>query len=68
MKNYKKLSEKELIEKANFIRKDVIDVCVKNNAGHIAPSLSCIDILVSLYYKVMDIGDDPLSEKRDSQF
>lgn len=42
-------------EKANFIRKNMIEIAINNGAGHIAPSLSCIDILTALYYKVMNI-------------
>ena len=53
------------LKKANQIRKDVIEVAVKNGAGHIAPSLSCIDILTALYYGVMNISDFPLWEDRD---
>ena len=44
---------KELQDKANFIRDEVIRVAVKNKAGHIAPSLSAVDILVTLYYEIM---------------
>jgi len=55
----------DYIRKSNQIRKDVIDVAVKNGAGHIAPSLSCIDILTVLYYGVMNISDSPLWEDRD---
>lgn len=47
----------DLMKKANQIRKEVVDVCVKNRAGHIAPSLSCVDILVALYYKTMNSDD-----------
>jgi len=61
----KKLSEGLLIGKAEAIRKDLIEVCVKNGAGHIAPSLSCVDILTALYYRVMDIYDDTGEDKRD---
>ena len=43
--------------KADEIRKEVIRVAVKNHAGHIAPSLSCVDILVALYYAVMEPED-----------
>ncbi|MFA5337323.1 MAG: transketolase [Candidatus Omnitrophota bacterium] len=42
-----------LKEKAKYIRKEVISISVANRAGHIAPSLSCVDILVALYYGVM---------------
>ncbi len=43
--------------KADEIRKEVIRVAVKNQCGHIAPSLSCVDILVALYYAVMEPQD-----------
>ena len=42
-----------LQDKARFIRDEVIAVAVSNGAGHIASSLSCIEILTALYYKVM---------------
>lgn len=42
-----------LREKAEYIRKRVFEVACKNKAGHIAPSLSCLEILVYLYYEKM---------------
>jgi len=54
-----------LQEKADQIRCDLIRIAVKNGAGHIAPSLSCIDILTTLYYRVMDIQKGLQSEERD---
>lgn len=50
-----KLTTKELKEKADYIRKDLIENAIKNGAGHIAPSLSCVDILVVLYYEILNI-------------
>jgi len=47
------LNAKDIRKKADRIRAEVIDVAVRNGAGHIAPSLSCIDILVALYYGSM---------------
>lgn len=41
---------KWLEKKAKWVRRKVLEMTVKAGAGHIAPSLSCIDILVSLYY------------------
>ena len=45
--------------KADSIRNDVVNIAVRNGAGHIAPSLSCVDILVALYYACMsyDVKD-----------
>ena len=60
-----KLPVERLCEKAHQIRKDVIDVAVTNEAGHIAPSLSCIDILTALYYRSMNLSESPLWEGRD---
>ncbi len=60
-----KLCDEDLIKKAAFIRKEVVEVCVKNGAGHIAPSLSCVEILAALYYNVMNISSDPQWEDRD---
>jgi len=52
-----------LKSKSNAIRQDVLRVAVKNNAGHIAPSLSCIEILVALYYQVMTPEDKLIFSK-----
>lgn len=35
---------------ANTLRKKVLEMAVNAGAGHVAPSFSCIEILVSLYY------------------
>ena len=48
------LTGKKLEKKADQIRHNVIEVAVKNTAGHIAPSLSSVDILVALYYNAME--------------
>ncbi len=65
IKKLPRLSNARLIKKANQIRRDVINVAVKNNAGHIAPSLSCIDILTALYYSIMNLSENPQWEERD---
>jgi len=55
-----------LREKANHIRDEVINVAVRNKAGHIASSLSCVDILVALYYYALTYKPrDTLWEDRD---
>lgn len=60
------LTGKILEKKADQIRQAVIEVAVKNKAGHIAPSLSCADILVALYYNVMNYRvSDCRWDKRD---
>lgn len=60
------MTGKALKNKADQIRHEVIEVSIKNNAGHIAPSLSCVDILTVLYYNVMKFkSDDTLWDNRD---
>ncbi|MEW6618864.1 MAG: transketolase [bacterium] len=55
-----------LREKADYIRKDIVRICVPNGAGHIAPSLSCVDILVALYYGALSYDDNnPFWDERD---
>lgn len=58
--------ENFLQKKANFIRDEIIRVCVPNGAGHIASSLSCVDILTVLYYDCMKYDfKNPFWEDRD---
>ena len=64
-KELNKLSLEALASKADRIRKEVVDIAVENGAGHIAPSLSCIDILTVLYYRMMNLARSPRWEKRD---
>lgn len=61
----KALSLAEIKAKADFIRKDVVTVGMKNGAGHIAPSLSSVDYLTALYYKVLNHNGDPAWPGRD---
>ena len=65
MKLIVKLSNRELKSKADQIRKDLIEVAVRNGAGHIAPSLSCVDILTALYFRIMNLSNDPQWDERD---
>lgn len=40
----------ELEKKANYIRNQVLDMCVRAGTGHVTSSFSCTEILVALYY------------------
>ena len=42
-----------LRKKADYVRDDILRVAIPIGAGHIAPSLSCVDILTALYYDRM---------------
>lgn len=65
MKRLNRLSNVQLVRKASKIRKDLITISVRNRAGHIASSLSCVDILTALYYRIMNLSDYPQWEERD---
>ena len=60
-----RLNPIELKAQADRIRKDVVEVSVRNGAGHIAPSLSSVDYLIALYYHSLNHTGDPLDPKRD---
>ena len=50
-------------EKAEALRKNVFETSVRNNQGHIAPSLSCLDILTVLYYHTAKPDDSIILSK-----
>lgn len=59
-------SMKDLEEKAKIIRKHIIDICFAANTGHIAPALSVVDILTTLYFSVLKVNPkNPLDPLRD---
>jgi len=39
-----------LKKKANYIRNQILDMCVRAGTGHVTSSFSCTEILVALYY------------------
>lgn len=39
----------KLAEKSRWVRNQALEMCVNAGAGHVAPALSCVDILVALY-------------------
>ena len=56
----------ELARVGNVLRRDIIEMIYRSKDGHPAPSLSCADIIASLYFGVMNVRpDDPHWEDRD---
>jgi len=51
------------IKKAKDLRRDILRVAMRNEQGHIAPSLSCLDILTVLYYEVLQERDTVILSK-----
>lgn len=55
-----------LNKKANYIRDEILRVAIPNEAGHIASSLSTVDILTALYYDRMSYDfNNPFWDNRD---
>lgn len=55
-----------LRKKAIQIRKNIVEMIYEGGMGHIGGSLSAVDILVCLYYEIMQINPkNPLWEDRD---
>lgn len=55
-----------LEEKARIIRRECLNMVMRNKSGHLAPALSCADIISGLFFEVMKLNpDDPKDENRD---
>lgn len=56
-----------LIKKSQKIRKMMLEMCIRAETGHVTSSLSCIDILVTLYHgKILKFNPkNPNWENRD---
>ncbi|WP_044039311.1 transketolase [Clostridium bornimense] len=53
-------------EKANIVRQDIINMLTESSSGHPGGSLSCTDILVTLYFNEMRYDvKNPNDENRD---
>ena len=46
------------------IRKTILDMANKSGSPHVGSALSCVDIISTLYYKVMNITK-PIQNDRD---
>ena len=50
----------------NKIRRTVLDLIYRTKSPHIGSSFSCVEILISLYFRVLSVSpDDPLNPERD---
>lgn len=57
---------KKLILLAKDIRKDIITMSYHAGSAHSGGALSCVEILVALYFKIMKVfPEDPYNDKRD---
>jgi transketolase len=60
------MDDKDLALKARKIRGDILHMLYLSQSGHPGGSLSCVEILLALYYRVAKVNpNDPLMENRD---
>jgi transketolase len=59
---------KDLELKAKQVRKGVLDMVYVSRAGHVGGSMSSIDILATLYYKVLNIDPKKFSDPDRDRF
>lgn len=59
------MEEKNLKEISKNIRKDIISMIYNAKSGHPGGSLSCVEMLVSLYHEVMDLSLDESGQRVD---
>lgn len=57
-----------LQEKAWQIRQDIVSLIYKAGAGHIGGDMSVTDILVTLYYKHMNVSPENMQDKNRDRF
>lgn len=56
----------DLKRKSIELRKDILQMIYQGNAGHTGSDFSCIDLLVTLYYRVMNVSTaEPEMSNRD---
>lgn len=58
----------ELDQVSKEIRKKIFLTCCRSGGGHIAPSFSCTEILVALYFKIMNINRYNLNDENRDRF
>lgn len=58
--------KKDLKEVARHVRRDIILMSLRAKSAHTGGALSCVEILVALYFKIMNVfPKDPENQERD---
>jgi len=57
-----------LVKLAKEIRKSIIRMCYHAGEGHIAPSFSCVELLVALYFKILKLDINNLNDENRDRF
>ena len=59
---------KELKKLSSKLRIDILELLERGGSGHIGGSFSCLEILISLYYKIMNNGIINFTNKKRDRF
>ena len=59
---------KELKKLSSKLRIDILELLERGGSGHIGGSFSCLEILISLYYKIMNKGIPNFTNKKRDRF
>lgn len=61
-----KKNKEELIQISNQIRRDIVEMLTESGSGHPGGSLSCADIMTTLFFNELNINpENPKDENRD---
>jgi transketolase len=53
---------------AEEVRRKIVTMCYHAGGGHIAPSLSCVEILVALYFRILNVNRDNYGDNNRDRF
>ena len=59
------MKTKELEKICKQIRKDILEMVSSAGSGHVGGSLSCVEILVCLYFNIMNLEEDKKGRRID---
>ena len=62
------MTDLELARKAVSLRKDVTEIILRGKGGHFGGDFSVMEILVTLYYRHMNVGPDQVSDPDRDRF
>ncbi len=62
------MNTKELTKFARKIRKSIVLMCYYAGEGHIAPSFSCVELLVALYFKTLKLDMNNIDDENRDRF
>lgn len=59
---------KYLEEKTRKIKTECLEMCIRAKNGHVTSAFSCAEIVVALYYRIMNLYNDEKKKKESDKF